>query len=63
MPVVCLLIQKESGSTWWRLLTRVDAGTSIWLHREIRSDFDAEALMAGGCPVFVRAWFARDTHV
>jgi hypothetical protein len=41
----------------------VDAGTSIWLHREIRSDFDAEALMAGGCPVFVRAWFARDTHV
>jgi hypothetical protein len=22
----------------------VDAGTSIWLHREVRSDFDAEAL-------------------
>jgi hypothetical protein len=23
---------------------RVDAGTSIWLHREVRGDFDAEAL-------------------
>ena len=22
----------------------VDAGTSIWLHREVRGDFDAEAL-------------------
>jgi hypothetical protein len=28
----------------------VDAGTSIWLHREVRGDFDAEALW--------RAWWS-----
>jgi len=30
----------------------VDAGTSIWLHREIGADFDAEMRHGGGGPVF-----------
>ena len=41
----------------------VDAGTSIWLHREVRGDFDAEVLARGGGPVFVRAWLAPDAHL
>jgi hypothetical protein len=31
--------RSASASMWSRLPTRVDAGTSIWLHREVRSDF------------------------
>lgn len=30
---------------WWRSPTRVDVGTSIWLYREVRGDFNAEVLL------------------
>ena len=41
----------------------VDAGTSIWLHPEVRGDFDAEARHGSGGPVFVRAWPACHAHL
>lgn len=41
----------------------VDAGTSIWLHRQVGADFDAEARHGSGGSVFVRARFAPDAHL
>jgi hypothetical protein len=40
----------------------VDAGTSIWLHRQVGAQFDAEALARGGGPVLVPAGSAPQTH-
>jgi Integrase core domain len=40
----CLLIPMASESRVVEIANFVDAGTSIWFHREVCSDFDAEAL-------------------
>jgi hypothetical protein len=45
MEVTCPLILWGSGNTWSKSPTCVDAGTSIWLHREVGADFDAETLL------------------
>jgi hypothetical protein len=54
MRAVCLLILKASGRMSSRWPTRVDAGTSIWLHREVRGDFDAEVLFEVVAQFFCR---------
>jgi Homeodomain-like domain len=41
----------------------VDAGTSIWLHHQVRGDFDAETRHGGGGPVFARPRLAPDAHL
>ncbi len=41
----------------------VDAGTSIWLHRQVGAEFDAEARHGSGGPVFVRARLACHAHL
>jgi hypothetical protein len=41
----------------------VDAGTSIWLHREVRSDARCRSSFRGGGPVFLPAWLAWDAHL
>ncbi len=41
----------------------VDAGTSIWLHRQVGADFDAETRHGGRGPVFPRAWPPCSVHL
>jgi Homeodomain-like domain len=41
----------------------VDAGTSIWLHRQVGADFDAETRLGGRGPVFPRAWPTCSVHL
>src|SRR5512142_3138293 len=40
----------------------IDAGTSIWLHREVRSDARCGSPLRGGDPVFLPLWPARHAH-
>ncbi len=42
---LCCLILLANVSMAWNVSTRVDAGTSIRLKREVRSDFDTETLV------------------
>jgi hypothetical protein len=55
--------RSASDNMWWRLPTRVDAGTSIWLHRQVSAAFDAETRHGSGGPVFPRAWAACPAHL
>jgi hypothetical protein len=41
----------------------VDAGTSIWRHRQVGTDFDAETRHGGRRPVFARAWPPCSVHL
>ena len=41
----------------------VDAGTSIWLHREVRSDWRCGSPLRGGGPIFLPAWLAWYAHL
>jgi hypothetical protein len=45
MKASSALIPRASESRVVEIANFVDAGTSIWLHRQVRSDFDAETLL------------------
>jgi len=45
MPAVCPPLPEGKKQHVVEIANFVDAGTSIWLHREVGADFDAEALL------------------